>query len=511
MAPRVRRGGTPPCFSMGADPAIDIGSMTARKSIGERVRSALFWRTGTQILAQLISWTSTLVVIRMLDPADYGLFAMTQVVLVFLSFLNGYGLASSIIQADKVEPLRLRQAFGGLLLLNGGLAGLQFAIAPLAAEYYRQPIIADLLQVQAFIFLATPFIILPEAVMARELEFKKVALVNLLSAIIGAIVALYCAFAGFGVWTLVYAALAIFWTEAIGMFLAARMFIWPSFDFRGSKDMFAYGGTVLVAHTFWTIQSQSDIFIGSRSLSTYELGLYAEALFLTTIVTAKFVPPLNEVAFPAYSRMQDDPVALRQSFYKAVRLILMIAFPIYLGMAVTAPELVYVLLGEKWLPIAPIVSVLALVMPLMTLQILFAPLNNALGHPEISARATMVGAAVMSVGFLIGAQYGVMGLAYAWVGGFPIVTIATFVLSRKHLDLTTSELARAAWPGLSAAAAMAVIVYLAGTTLPTMPAVARLAIMVALGISAYGAMLYLLARPALIELVQLAFRRKRGV
>ncbi len=482
--------------------------MTEFATFGDRVRSAMIWRSGTQIFAQLISWGSTLAVIRILDPADYGLFAMTQVVLVFLSFLNGYGLASSIIQAKEVDPKRLRQAFGALLILNGAISLLQFLLAPLVAEYYRQPLIEDLLRVQALIFLATPFIVLPEALMARNLEFKKTALVNLLSAIIGAIVALGSAFNGMGVWTLVYAAIAIFWTQAIGLFFAAKMFIRPSFDFRGSKDLFTFGGTILIAHIFWTIQSQSDIFIASRSLTLAELGLYAEALFLTTIFAAKFVPPLNEIAFPAYARIQDDPKALSWSFLKAVRLIMLIACPLYLGLAVTSHELINVLLGEKWLPMSPIVSVLALVMPLMTLQILFAPANNALGKPQISARVTMFGAIIMSLSFLIGVQFGVMGLAFAWVGGFPLLTVFTFLLSKGHLGLSTGGIARAIWPGLSASVLMAALVYLVATVLPNMPVYARLVILITVGGSAYLGLLYLLAKPTLMELIELLLRRK---
>ena len=122
--------------------------------------------------------------------------------------MNGYGLASSIIQSDKVEPLQIRQAFGMLLLLNGGIALLQLLLAPVAAEYYRQPIIADLLRVQALIFLATPFMVLPEALMTRNLEFKKPAIINLISAVAGATTALYCAYNDYGVWTLVYGPLA---------------------------------------------------------------------------------------------------------------------------------------------------------------------------------------------------------------------------------------------------------------------------------------------------------------
>src|SRR4051812_41329230 len=91
-------------------------------ALGEQVKGAVLWRSGSQIGAQGLSWGSAPFVVRILDPADYGLFAMTQVVLAFLTFLNGYGFASSLIRAESIEPHRLRQTFGLLLLLNGGLA-----------------------------------------------------------------------------------------------------------------------------------------------------------------------------------------------------------------------------------------------------------------------------------------------------------------------------------------------------------------------------------------------------
>lgn len=93
-----------------------------RQEFRDRVKSAVFWRSGTQILAQLISWGTTFAVIRILEPSDYGLFAVTSVVLVFLNFLNGYGFVSALIQSETVEPIRIRQAFGMLILLNAALA-----------------------------------------------------------------------------------------------------------------------------------------------------------------------------------------------------------------------------------------------------------------------------------------------------------------------------------------------------------------------------------------------------
>ena len=134
-----------------------------------RVRSAMAWRWGTQVLAQIITWGSTLAVVRLLDPSDYGLFAMTQVVLAAMAFLNGYSFATSLIQAPVVDRQKTSQVFGMLILANGLIASAQFLLAPYIAAYYGQPVVADMLQVQAVLFLTVPFIALPSALLARKI------------------------------------------------------------------------------------------------------------------------------------------------------------------------------------------------------------------------------------------------------------------------------------------------------------------------------------------------------
>lgn len=472
-----------------------------------RIRRALFWRSGSQILAQMISWVVTLVVIRLLDPADYGLFAMTQVILNFATFLNGYGLVSALVQSPTLDSHRLRQAFGIMLLLNGGLALGQLLIAPWAADYYDQPMVADLLRVQALLYLSTPFISIPEALMGRALDFRRPALVNLIAAAASAVVALVGALSGWGVWTLVFAPMAGFWVKAVGYVLATGFRPIPSFDFRGTGAMVAYGASLLGGQLFWIVQSQADIFIGGRVLDPHQLGLYAEALFLTQIFVSKFIPPLNDVAFPAYARMQEDPGRIAWSFCKAVRLLLLISCPVYLGMAVTAEPLVETLFGEKWLEMAPFVSVLALAMPFMTLQVMFAPVSNALGRPGTTARIAAVGALLMPAAFLIGIRFGAIGLAWAWLGAFPLLTLITARLAGKPMGLRLVDLIRAGAPGLGCATLMAGAVMAIDSMLPAFPSPVRLAVLVPAGGFAFLGALMLCARGTLMELVGLAIRR----
>lgn len=479
-------------------------------AFGDRVRSAVIWRSGSQILAQIITWSSTLLVIRLLDPSDYGLFAMTQVVLAFLNFLNGWGFASALVQSDSVSPFRIRQAFGLLLLLNGLLAAVQYFGAPVAAAYYGQPMVADLLRVQALMYLATPFMALPEVMMSRALDFRRMAIVNLLAALAGAGTALGCALAGYGVWTLVYAPIALFWTRAVGVTIAARLLVWPSFDFRGCGQVIGFGSAVLFSQLFWLIQSQSDIFIAGGRFEPHALGLYAEALFLSQIFMAKFVPPLNEVAFPAYSRIKHDLPAVRWNFLKTVRLIILVAAPFYCGLAVTAAPMIETLFGTKWLGMAPYIQLLSPALLLMTVQILFAPVTNALGKPSLTMFVSMGGAVIFPVIFLIGAESGLIGMAWGWLAAAPLLLIVTIRLSGSLFGVTPWDVARAMLPGLVPAVAMAAGVGLVAAAIAPLGLTApiRLLLLVALGVMLYGALLWLLEREAIAEVMRLVLRRQ---
>ncbi|MDF7774748.1 lipopolysaccharide biosynthesis protein [Sphingomonas sp. AOB5] len=480
----------------------------ASESLRDQVRSAVIWRSGTQILGQMITWASTFLVIRILSPSDYGLFAMTQVVLVLLNMLNGYGLASALVRREQADRHAQRQLFGMLILLNLALAAAQIAAAPYAAAYYRQPEVANLLRVQALLYLATPFIALPYALLSRSMDFKHQAQVNLVSALAGAFTALGCALYGLGVWTLVLAPIALFFTRAIGMTIAARSLMWPSFDFRGAGDIARYGGVMAAGQIFWFLQSQADVFIAGRHFSAHDLGIYTTSLFLTQIFVSKFVPPLNEVAFSAYARMQKDRAAVAAAFVKSARIIMVVGLPFYLGLAATAHPLVEVVLGPKWVEAAPIVHWLALAMPMMTIQTLFAPASDALGHPEIGARNGFTGAMLLPLAFLVGVNWGIEGLIAAWFAAYPLYLGISAWRTLPVIGVKARELVDAITPAAMAAVAMALVVSLLDDVLPAMPAIARLGFLVCTGAAAYGAWLAIFARGTIEEVVDMV--RKRG-
>jgi O-antigen/teichoic acid export membrane protein len=477
------------------------------ESLRSQVRSAVIWRSGSQIAGQLIQWASTFCVIRILDPRDYGLYAMTGVVLVLLNLLNGYGLASGLIQQAKIERRQVQQLFGLLILVNAALALLQLGLAPLAAAYYRHDIIAQMLRVQAILYLTTPFVALPYALLAREMDYRRQAWVNMLSSLAGAGAALGGALAGFGVWTLVFAPLVLFTTRAIGITIAARSLMWPIFDFRGIGHIARYGAIVTVGQLAWFFESQADVFIAGRNFSAHLLGIYTTSLFLTQIFVSKFVPPLNDVAFSAYARIQHDDRAVAGAFTRATQIIMFAALPFYFGLAATADPLVLTMLGDKWAQAAPVVRLLALAMPFMTMQVLLAPACDALGHPSVGVRNSVTGAVILSLAFLISVPWGPSGLAIGWIAAYPIFLGFSLRRALPVLRVRLRDLTDAIAPPLLAALVMALSVIFTDRLLPPLSPAPRLGVLVTSGALIYTAWLLAFARRQVKELIAIVRKR----
>jgi O-antigen/teichoic acid export membrane protein len=497
-------------MSLHPSPSPNQGAATASGGVREQVRSAVIWRSGTQIFSQLVAWTSTFLVIRILSPSDYGLYAMTGVVMVLLGLFNGYSFANAVIQNRTAGKEQLRQLFGLLIVINGALAALQVAGAPLVAAYFGQPLVTDLLRAQALVYLTNPFLALGYAVLARQMDFRKQAQVNMVSAMLGAVTALAGALAGLGVWTLVVAPLVTFTSRAFGMAAVARAFIWPSFDFRAARTIANYGGVVMLGQVFWFFQTQADIMVAGRALTAGELGYYTTALFLAQLFVNKVVPPLNEVAFSAYARIQDDPAAVANGFLASVRVVMLLAIPFCFGLAAVSEPAIATMLGPKWLPSAPIVTLLALAMPFMTLHVMFAPATNAIGRPGIATRSAILGALIMPAAFLIGVLADeARGIALAWLLGYPLLTVLTARWALLAIGVTMRQVLAALWPPLLAGSVMLGAVSAVDVVADGLSQPQRLALLTMLGGLTYGLVLILFASERLREVLDY-MRRRRG-
>jgi teichuronic acid exporter len=409
--------------------------------IRAKVMSALRWSAAARFLGQAVSWAITILVIRLLSPGDYGLMAMAMVLVSFLVLLNTLGLDAVLVQ-DKTldEPMR-RKVFGVVVVVNFLFFLLLFFGAGTVAGFYREPMLTPIVQVLSLQFLLLIFETLPQSKLERDIDFAGRSVVDFTTLVLGSLTTLALALAGEGVWALIWGTLATNATRMLGLNLIARNLVWPSFDWRGMRKHLAFGGFVTGDRGLWFLFSESDKLIGGKLLGHQLLGYYAVASQVAALPIHKISGLLNSVAFPAFSHAHANTSQETVQGYllKATRILGIAAFPVFFGLSCTAEPIIACLLGDKWLPAAPLLQLLGVVMPFRLLSNIFPPLLWGVGHPGTSASNLLIAAILMPIAFVFGTRWGVIGLAYAWLGAYPLVFLATAVRTCAVVGASTLD------------------------------------------------------------------------
>jgi len=455
-------------------------------NIKEKVLSALRWTVLARVTAQAVTWGITLVVIRLLAPADYGLMAMSEVFFGLLLMLSDAGLGQALVQAKTINERQTRQMFGVLVLMSAALFAALFLAAPAIGAYYGKSKVTDITRWLSLGFLLVPFITIPTALLERDIDFKRKSLVELAAAILSAVVILVLAYHGYGIWALVTGRLLNLLIQVVGLNIIRPYFKIPLFSFDAARGLIRFGGLYTGTSVLWFVYSQADIIIAGRVLSEEQMGYYAVAMYLAAIASVKVMPLLNQVALPAYSRLQDDPSAVGYYFLKVVRVVAMLTFPVFFGLAVVAPEFVRLVLGEKYEgAILPIV-LLSLAMPMRMISNLFPAMVYGRGRPGVEMGNTLFGLLVMPVAILIGVQYGILGLCLAWLIGFPLVFGFQLLRSAKIAAVPPMAVLRATVPALVASLLMSgAVLAIKHLPLTVVGHALELALLVAAGGAAY--------------------------
>ena len=411
-----------------------------RDDIRTKVLIALRWTTLSKFSGQLVSWAVTVYVIRILSPDDYGLMAMASVPIIFFYLLNTVGLDAVLVQKRDLSERLRAQVFGIVILVNlllflGFLGG-----APWIAAFYHEPRLTAMVRVLGFQFVLLAFETLPQSQLERDFDFGRRSIVELVTIVAGSLTAWTLARAGFGVWTLIWGSLTTTAVRTVGLNLAQRSWCWPRFSIEGIKGDLLFGRSVTVDRALRFTLADSDRFIGGKLFGNVLLGYYAVANDLASLPINKLTGLINSIALPAFAKAQLTPAGARSYLLTVTRLMSLLAFPFFLGISSIAPELTVLLLGPKWQAAAIPLQLLSLVMPLRMLMNAFQPFLWGVGRPDTSASTFLIGALTMPVAFVVGAQWGPVGLSVAWALVYPLVFLASIAYAQSLTGVLVTDI-----------------------------------------------------------------------
>lgn len=384
----------------------------------------------------------TIIVVRLLNPEDYGLMSMAAVVIAFLMLVNEIGVGPAIVQRASISRDLLRQAFGIAISCNLLLLVVLWLATPAIAAFFGEPQLVSIIRTLSLQFLIIPFATLPSAMLVRDLNFKRKSIVELTANVAGGATSLILAIQGLGVWSLVWGSLVLMVMQSVGYMVSAPCFVRPSLSYRGAKDILTFGALITTDRLLWFFYSRADVVIVGKILGSEVLGFYAVAMQLASLPMQKVNAILNDIAFPAFSKVQMDIEKISQYITKAIRVVSLIAFPVFLGISAVSQSFVNVVLGVQWIDAALPLAILAWIMPLRMISNLITSALQGIGKVGVSVGNLVYAAVLIPAALLIGTQWGVIGVCWAWSISFPIVTCIEIWRSRSYIGMGFVELSR---------------------------------------------------------------------
>lgn len=415
-----------------------------------RTLSGLFWSLSGTGLKVIMRLATTVVLARLLSPADFGLVA-TALTIQQLAEISQVFVGPPVVQSPQLETRHIRTAFTITVILGIVIPIIFWILTPALADFFRMqeqlPTIFRTITILAFPLSSMSTV--AESLLQRELKFRVLSGVDVASYALGyVLIGPVLAFLGFGVWVLVVAYVVQTLSRSIILLLIQPHPKGLQIEKQAFRDLVYLGGGFAASRFFNYFALQGDYIVVGRWLGASALGLYTRAYNLMALPTNTFGIALNNVGFPALAKVQNEPERLARAFRRSSALVALLTLPASVFMFILAPEIVQVLLGPKWTGVILPFQILAA----GTFFRLAYKVSNTLARSkgQIYANATIqLSYSVLVVGGAwLGLAYGIGGVAVAVTIALVINFLLLTQLGLRITSMKSQELLLAHVPAL---------------------------------------------------------------
>ena len=420
-----------------------------------RVARGVTWLAGGEAARQVTQFGIGVVLVRILQPSDYGLLAMAAFVIGLLQVLTKCGVSEALIQRKHLvedDWSSVYWAQVGLGLVVGVTA---WVLAPLAAGFYREERVIPVVRALSWNALLEALGGVQLAWLTREMRFRTVAQVEWAGVLAAGTVGVTMAATGWGFWSLVGYGLA---GPAVTAALFSATCPWrpaPRLRWASLRSVLRFGlGLQGFGIVNYFNRRLDDALIG-RYVGPVGLGHYSRAYALMLYPVQNITAVIGRVMFPALSEMGDDLALFRAAYLRAVSTIASVTFPAMLGLLVTAPEVILVVYGPQWMPVVSILQVLCGVGLLQSVAASVGWIYLARGRTDLMFAWSVGAAAVIWSSFIIGLRWGAMGVAIAYALANGALLVPCLAIPFRLVGLAVTDLFRAMAGSLAGAVVMA--------------------------------------------------------
>lgn len=383
---------------------------------------------GSSIAIQL---ASTVILSRLLSPNDYGVMTMVMALVSFAGLFRDLGLSSAAIQ--KKDLTRAQQS--NLFWLNTAMGALMTILvavsSPLVVWFYGKPELLWVTVALSATFLIGSLGTQHGAMLVRNMQFGRKAVAGIAGSVITLATAVGFAMNGYAYWSLVCGNIVGGLTTTTLLFILSPF--QPRWITRGTgiRNMLKFGANITAFDVVNYFARNLDNFLIGKFIGTAALGIYGRAYSLLMLPISSLRGPITSVTYPALCRLRDQPEAWRDYYLKTVLLLAFLSMPLACWLYLVASPLVLLLLGESWEGVAPLFSILAIVCFIQPSSSMGGSVMLSLGRSRNYFLVGTFNAIVVSLGFLVGVQWGAQGVAWSYVCTSYLLLLPTLIMNYR--------------------------------------------------------------------------------
>ncbi len=408
-------------------------------SIAATTARGILWAATSQWGRQLLGLLTTIVLARLLGPDQFGLFSLALVCTGFVALFGEFGLGSALVQKRSLANSELDGVFWLGMSLSLSLCLLLWLLSPWAAALLGEGRIAPLLKALSLTLPLTSLASVQQAIVMREIDFRRVARIELISTAGGSAAGILLAIASRSVWSLVL-------QSFVTVLLSAGMYWWnagwrPSLRFGEMRlrGILAFGSNLAGFNVVNFVARNVDNLLIGKYLGAQPLGFYSLAYRIMLFPLQNISAVLGRVMFATFSRMQEDAERIRIGFLRLSKYVALVSCPLMLGVFVFAPEFVGLVFGGQWGAVVPLLRLLAIVGLMQSLGTNVGIIYLTKGRTDLMFYWGLLAAAVITTAIIVGLQWGVEGVALAYLLANLILFVPSLLIPFLLIGLTLKE------------------------------------------------------------------------
>ncbi len=397
-------------------------------SLRKQATTGLIWTYAQQLGNQLVGFTVSLILARLLLPAEFGLIGMIAVFVSIGNTLLKGGLTQSLIRSKELDQVDYSTVFYFNLASSIIVYIIIYFLAPSIARFYDQEILTNLIRVYCISFMIAAFSAVQLVRLTKKMDFKTQTLVAIPSTLIGGIVGIVMAYNGYGVWSLVWSYLISTLGTAVQLWTYSK---WtPSLVFSKEKfyEHLNFGYKLTLAGLLNTIFSNIYLIIIGKYFSAAQVGFYTRAEIMKQLPVANISDALSRVTYPLFASIQDDAERLKRVYKQIMKMVIFIIAPILVILAVLAEPTFRFLFTEKWLPAVPYFQILCITGILHPIHSYNLNILNVKGRSDLFLKLEVINKVLIIIVVFITVQFGIMALLYGQV----LISVISFAINTHY-------------------------------------------------------------------------------